>query len=69
MPISDGYETVKKIQNLFEESLIKKNGVSISLYRPYIIAASSFISDSVKEKTKAAGFDASYSIPITTSQI
>ena len=48
MPISDGYDTMAKIQDLFEESLQKINGVSISFYKPYVIAASSHISDLIK---------------------
>ena len=62
MPISDGYETCKKIRKLFKER--KLLNINRKMVPPYILACSSFVDSDTIRKTKKAGFDQAVECPI-----
>lgn len=62
MPISNGYETCKKILSLYDNSRdgifnLLKSGNSLRKKQPLMIACSGYVDDRVRDRTVRSGFD------------
>jgi CheY-like chemotaxis protein len=64
MPISDGFDTCKKIVTMYNQVIIKQ-GIII----PYIVACSSHIDSDIQIKVESAGFDKALQNPISQAII
>ena len=67
MPISDGYETCKKIRKLFNAK--KLQNINKKMVPPYIVACSSFVNRDTIRETNKAGFDQTVECPIAIERI
>ena len=79
MPISDGYEACKKINQMYQENKFFKNeeqeqramGVLIENLKPLLIACTGddVTSPFIKKNLNEAGFDDATTNPLTTAYI
>ena len=79
MPIADGFEAIKNIKQLYEDNNLFKldqeseehaNSHILSrcstgeLVKPIIIACSGLVDQTISDRTKEAGFNAVYQVPL-----
>ena len=76
MPVTDGFEACEKILKLCSISSISNNnksakimGNNMEVYKPHIVAVSSYIDSKTYTKAQESGFDQILEMPLSNDSI